>query len=156
LQVQIGSKAGFHGPYAVSKAALNTQAVQWHNELNGHDFTVVPLHPGWVATDMGHLAGKGAMSVQKSVEGALKITGGGKKEDGAIFFKFNWKLFHGRRGFNKQWRWEIRRGIMNHDTLSHFWAQEVEIFTRMDLVERRIEGLTVVLNYGAAEGYLWP
>jgi NAD(P)-dependent dehydrogenase (short-subunit alcohol dehydrogenase family) len=85
LQVQIGSKAVFHGPYTVSKAALNTQAVQWHNELNGHDFTVVPLHPGWVATDMGHLAGKGAMSVQKSAEGVLKITGGGKKKDSAIF-----------------------------------------------------------------------
>jgi NAD(P)-dependent dehydrogenase (short-subunit alcohol dehydrogenase family) len=86
---------GFFDPNAVRKAALNTQAVQWHNELNGHDFTVVPLHPGWVATDIGHLAGKEAMSVQKSVEGALKVTGYCKKEDCAIF------LFHGRRGFNK-------------------------------------------------------
>jgi len=33
LQLQASSKAGFHGPYAVSKAALNMLAVQWHNEL---------------------------------------------------------------------------------------------------------------------------
>jgi NAD(P)-dependent dehydrogenase (short-subunit alcohol dehydrogenase family) len=88
-------KVSFVDPYAVRKAALNTQAVQCHNELNGHDFTVVPLHPGLVVTDIGHLAGKEAMSVQKSVEGALKVTGYCKKEDCAIF------LFHGRRGFNK-------------------------------------------------------
>jgi hypothetical protein len=41
---------------------------------------------------------------------------------------------------------------MNHGTLSHFWAQEVEIFTWVDLVEWRTEGLTVVLNLWCCGG----
>jgi NAD(P)-dependent dehydrogenase (short-subunit alcohol dehydrogenase family) len=44
MELQIGSKVGFHGPYTVTKAAINMLAVQWHNELMDQGFTVVPLH----------------------------------------------------------------------------------------------------------------
>lgn len=92
LKLQLGSKFGLHGPYAVSKAALNMLAVQWHNELDGEEFTVVPLHPGWVATDMGNIAGSGAMSVEKSVSGILKVVEGLRKEDSGKFFDFDGEI----------------------------------------------------------------
>lgn len=64
---QLTLRMGLGGPYGVSKAACNMIAVQAHNDLNfggseEGEFIVVPLHPGWVATDMGKKVGDGGMS----------------------------------------------------------------------------------------------
>jgi len=48
---------------------------------------------------MGNLAVKAAMSVQKSVEGILKVIGDLKKEDSARFFDSMGRLFRGRQGY---------------------------------------------------------
>ncbi|KAK9319783.1 hypothetical protein V1517DRAFT_27765 [Lipomyces orientalis] len=46
--------AQFGAPYiyGASKSALNMAALYFHNELNSSGFTIVPLHPGVVLTDM--------------------------------------------------------------------------------------------------------
>jgi NAD(P)-dependent dehydrogenase (short-subunit alcohol dehydrogenase family) len=63
-------------------------AVQLHNELSEEGFTVVPIHPGWVATDMGNISGSGGMPVAKSASGILKVIGSLKPSDSATFY--NW------------------------------------------------------------------
>ncbi|PVH73909.1 NAD(P)-binding protein [Cadophora sp. DSE1049] len=88
-ELQRGSRIGFQGPYSVSKAGLNMLAVQYHNELQNQSFTVVPIHPGWVATDMGNIAGSGGMKVEDSVKGILQVVANLKVEDGAKFFKYD-------------------------------------------------------------------
>jgi hypothetical protein len=47
-------------------------AVQLDNELNDDGFAVIPIHPGWVATDMDNAFGEGAILVDESVAGMLK------------------------------------------------------------------------------------
>ena len=73
---QVGETWGLQGPYAVSKSAANMMAVQWHNELLKHTdakFTVVPIHPGWVDTDMGRTGGgTGGMKTIDSALGLIK------------------------------------------------------------------------------------
>ncbi len=90
LARQVNVKSGFVGPYAVSKAALNMVAVQLHNELHaGEGFTVVPIHPGWVATDMGRLSGDGGMPPEKSAAGILSVVQKLKLDDSATFFNYD-------------------------------------------------------------------
>lgn len=90
MERQVDAKRGFTGPYAVSKAACNMLAVQLHNELHeAEGFTVVTMHPGWIATDMGKLAGDGGMPVSKSAEGVLKVVESLKFEDSAKFLGFD-------------------------------------------------------------------
>lgn len=90
LTRQIDIKSGFKGPYSVTKAGVNMLAVQLHNELSkAEGFTVVPIHPGWVATDMG---GEGGMPVTKSVEGIKKVVLGLKLEDSAKFYNWDGSL----------------------------------------------------------------
>lgn len=87
---QVNAKSGFRGPYAVSKAALNMVAVQLHNELHESDgFTVVPIHPGWVATDMGRIAGDGGMPVAKSAAGILKVVEKLTPQNSATFYNYD-------------------------------------------------------------------
>lgn len=65
-------------------------AVQLHNELSmAEGFTVVPIHPGWVATDMG---GEGGMPVTKSVADIKKVVLGLKLEDSAKFYNWDGSL----------------------------------------------------------------
>lgn len=87
---QIGAKHGFRGPYAVSKAALNMIAVQLHNELHESDgFTVVPIHPGWVATDMGRISGDGGMPPAKSATEILNVVEKLTPQDSAKFYNYD-------------------------------------------------------------------
>ncbi|OAA79200.1 short chain dehydrogenase [Akanthomyces lecanii RCEF 1005] len=87
---QVNAKSGFKGPYAVSKAALNMVAVQLHNELHESDgFTVVPIHPGWVDTDMGRIAGDGGMPVAKSAAGILKVVEKLTPQNSATFYNYD-------------------------------------------------------------------
>jgi NAD(P)-dependent dehydrogenase (short-subunit alcohol dehydrogenase family) len=92
LSGQVNETFGLRGPYAVSKAAANMMMVQYHNELGGQGFTVVSVHPGWVATEMGNLAGEGGMSTETSVGYVLKIVNGLRKEDGAKYFNYDGSL----------------------------------------------------------------
>lgn len=86
LTKQVGESWGLRGPYATSKAAGNMLTVQYHNELHQDGFTVVAVHPGWVATDMGNVAGPGAMPATESVQKIMKIVDGLSRADGAKFF----------------------------------------------------------------------
>ncbi|KAN0061528.1 hypothetical protein ACQY0O_006375 [Thecaphora frezii] len=77
------------GPYPITKAALNMLAVQYHNELSKSEgFTVIPLHPGWVATDMGNQLGEGATPVCKSVSDIVGIIEGLTLEKSAHFLDY--------------------------------------------------------------------
>jgi NAD(P)-dependent dehydrogenase (short-subunit alcohol dehydrogenase family) len=89
LTGQVGEQWGLRGPYATSKAAGNMLTIQFHNELHGEGFTVVAIHPGWVATDMGNIAGPGAMPATESVQKIMGIVNGLEKADGAKFFNID-------------------------------------------------------------------
>jgi len=66
-------------------------AIQYHNELKDEGFTVVALHPGWVATDMGNKAGSGGMDVNVSAEKCLGVIEGLEQKDSAGFFNYEGK-----------------------------------------------------------------
>ncbi|EXJ63080.1 hypothetical protein A1O7_03525 [Cladophialophora yegresii CBS 114405] len=89
LTGQVGENWGLRGPYATSKAAGNMLTIQFHNELHEEGFTFVAIHPGWVATDMGNIAGPGAMPVTEAVQKIMKIVNGLEKADGATFFNID-------------------------------------------------------------------
>lgn len=90
MKLQIGAQAGFCGPYSVTKAACNMLAVQLHNELHASEgFTVAIVHPGWVATDMGNLAGDGGIPVSDSARGVLSVIAKLRPEDSATFFNYD-------------------------------------------------------------------
>ncbi|KAJ6779485.1 hypothetical protein PWT90_00791 [Aphanocladium album] len=92
LARQVNAKSGFKGPYAVSKAALNMVAVQLHNELHESDgFTVVPIHPGWVSTNMGRIAGDGGMPVSKSASGILSVIEKLTPQNSGTFYNYDGK-----------------------------------------------------------------
>ncbi|EPQ31666.1 uncharacterized protein PFL1_00999 [Pseudozyma flocculosa PF-1] len=79
----------FSGPYSITKAALNMMAVLLHNYLQKDGFTVIPIHPGWVDTDLGKLAGPGAMPISESVGGIAGVIEDLTPEKSAKFV--NWK-----------------------------------------------------------------
>lgn len=89
LTNQVGEKWGLRGPYATSKAAGNMLTIQFHNELHDEGYTVVAVHPGWVATEMGNLGGPGAMPASESVQKIMKIVNGLGRADGAKFFNID-------------------------------------------------------------------
>ncbi|KAJ7249388.1 hypothetical protein C8J57DRAFT_689101 [Mycena rebaudengoi] len=87
-QALLGS-FGLAGSYGVSKAACNMLVVQTHNELQKEGFTVVPIHPGWVATDMGIAHGPGGMPPATSAKAILDLVEGLTAKDSARFYKFD-------------------------------------------------------------------
>lgn len=92
---QVNNHFAFQGPYSVTKAANNMQAVQWHNELHDDGFTIIPLHPGWVATDMGNSVSgmdkvdNKPISVAESASGIINVIKNLKPEDSATFFSYD-------------------------------------------------------------------
>lgn len=95
-QQALPGSIGLAGCYGTSKAALNMLLVQFHNELQAEEprFTVVPIHPGWVATDMGnhpHLLalGSGGMPPATSAKGILKVVDELTPEMSATFYRFD-------------------------------------------------------------------
>lgn len=85
------NSTGLGGAYGVSKAACNMLAVQYHNELKAEQFTVVPIHPGWVATDMGNMHGDGGMPPAECAKQVLEVVDNLKLEDSATFFNYDGK-----------------------------------------------------------------
>ncbi|KAJ7824673.1 hypothetical protein B0H14DRAFT_3110900 [Mycena olivaceomarginata] len=85
-QQALPGSIGLAGCYGTSKAALNMLMVQFHNELQGEEprFTVVPIHPGWVATDMV----VGCLQ-QPSAKAILKLVDGLTPEQSATFYRFD-------------------------------------------------------------------
>ncbi len=59
--------------------------IQFHTELE-EGFTVVAIHPGWIATDMGNIAGPGAMPAIESVQKFMKVVDGLERTNGAKVF----------------------------------------------------------------------
>ncbi|KAJ7096083.1 hypothetical protein C8R44DRAFT_813140 [Mycena epipterygia] len=90
-QQALPGSIGLAGSYGVSKAALNMLAVQCHNELQHEEpkFTVVPIHPGWVATDMGNAHGSGGMPPATSAKAILKLVDDLTPKKSATFYKFD-------------------------------------------------------------------
>ncbi|KAJ7512368.1 hypothetical protein B0H11DRAFT_1950869 [Mycena galericulata] len=88
-QQALPGSTGLAGCYGVSKAALNMLAVQTHNELQKEAFTVVPIHPGWVATDMGNQHGVGGMPPETSAKAIVKLVAGLTPKESATFYKFD-------------------------------------------------------------------
>ncbi|KAK7038890.1 hypothetical protein VNI00_010524 [Paramarasmius palmivorus] len=98
-QKHASAEESYSGPYSVSKAAMNMLAVQYHNELNGYTkevderrFVVVPIHPGWMATDMGKKGGDGGQDPRISAKGIVGVVNGLKKEDSAVFYQWDGKV----------------------------------------------------------------
>ncbi|KAJ7715297.1 hypothetical protein DFH07DRAFT_862862 [Mycena maculata] len=88
-QQALPGSIGLAGSYGVSKAALNMLAVQTHNELQTEGFTVVPVHPGWVATDMGNIHGSGGMPPATSAKAIIQLVDGLTPEKSATFYRFD-------------------------------------------------------------------
>jgi len=58
--------------YSVSKAALNMLTSCWAAE--NPDIAFVPIHPGWVDTDGGRVAGdKPPVKPEESIKGVLSV-----------------------------------------------------------------------------------
>lgn len=57
--------------YRTSKTALNMAGVNLAHDLRDRGVTVLTLHPGWVATEMG--GGSAPLSVEESVSGMRRV-----------------------------------------------------------------------------------
>ena len=82
----VGDSSGGTYAYRASKAALNIISVQMAHDLRGQGITVLPIHPGWVATRM--TSNNGLIDVETSVAGMLSVL-----EEGA----------EGKRDLTKWW-----------------------------------------------------
>ncbi|KAJ7065979.1 hypothetical protein B0H15DRAFT_872502 [Mycena belliarum] len=91
-QQAMPGSGGLAGAYGVSKAALNMLAVQFHKELQKEGFTVVPVHPGWVATDMGNRHGTGGMPPATSAQAIAKLVDGLTAKESTTFYQWDGKV----------------------------------------------------------------
>lgn len=69
-------------------------AVQYHNELHEEGFTVHPIHPGWVATDMGlendvPADGPKPISVETSSKGIVEVVAQLTPEKSSTFYQYD-------------------------------------------------------------------
>ena len=67
----VSANSGGHELYRASKAALNSLARGLWSEMRGRNLTMVSLHPGWVATDMG--GSTAPVSVKDSAYGIVQV-----------------------------------------------------------------------------------
>ncbi|CAD6884860.1 unnamed protein product [Tilletia controversa] len=74
LATKTDDPAAFMGSYSVAKAALNMAVRKLANELNSNEkasFSVLSLHPGWVATDMG--GAQAPLTAEDSAKGLISV-----------------------------------------------------------------------------------
>jgi NAD(P)-dependent dehydrogenase (short-subunit alcohol dehydrogenase family) len=79
----VALNTGGHELYRASKAALNSLTRGLWTELSGRNLTVVTLHPGWVATDMG--GSSAPVTVEQSAAGIVGVI---EKQAGAHQHRF--------------------------------------------------------------------
>lgn len=85
----MGSTAGNNGGYFAyrsSKAALNNAMRSMSLALKGDDVIVVPIHPGWVQTDMG--GPNAPLKPPESVSGMRQVIAGLKLSDSGRFLDY--------------------------------------------------------------------
>ncbi len=84
---QMGSNAGSGGgmlAYRSSKAALNKLMSSLALDWKADGISVIPMHPGWVRTDMG--GPNATLSPEESVAGMRKVIDGLSLESSGRFF----------------------------------------------------------------------
>lgn len=72
--------------YRASKSALNQLTKSFANEEK--DIVFIPLHPGWVDTDMGSGLGKPPLTPAQSISSMRKVISSSKAEHSAVFVDF--------------------------------------------------------------------
>jgi NAD(P)-dependent dehydrogenase (short-subunit alcohol dehydrogenase family) len=77
---------GYYG-YRESKAALNMFMRSLAAELRPEKFICIPIHPGWVKTDMG--GANAQLTVEESVTGIRKVVDGLKLADSGKFWSYD-------------------------------------------------------------------
>ncbi|KAI8824546.1 toxin biosynthesis ketoreductase [Fimicolochytrium jonesii] len=81
--------------YNLSKLAARYTAMEIARDLKGEEFTVIPIHPGWVATEMGNKGAKlfdleqAPVSILESAGGIIKTIEAATTQDSGRFL--NWK-----------------------------------------------------------------
>jgi len=70
---------GAQASYRISKVAVNMLTSCWAIEVP--DIAFIPIHPGWVDTDMGRLGGTPAVKPHESAKGVLNVTEKSTLED---------------------------------------------------------------------------
>lgn len=82
------TSGGAYG-YRISKTALNQASKNMSFDLLPRGILCIPLHPGWVKTDMG--GSNALITTQESVSGILSVLENLKKETTGRFMRFDGK-----------------------------------------------------------------
>lgn len=93
LSSQLGSMgrntSGKIYPYRASKAAANALMRSMAVDLKGKGIIAVPIHPGWVRTEMG--GPEADIDPDTSVRGVKAVIGGLTLDDSGVFFDYEGK-----------------------------------------------------------------
>ncbi|KAK4055889.1 chloride channel [Microbotryomycetes sp. JL221] len=73
--------------YSISKTAVNSYARRLSDALKAEGFTIIPLSPGYVMTDMN--AGQGAITVQEAADSAVKVFLSATPQDNMKFLSYD-------------------------------------------------------------------
>ncbi len=85
----IGDASGGYYTYRSTKAGANMVMKALANDLSAEGIVVLPVHPGWVKTDMG---GSGAMiEASESVAGLRAVLDAATPESTGRFYRFDGK-----------------------------------------------------------------
>ncbi|KAI9288248.1 4-dihydrotrisporin dehydrogenase [Umbelopsis sp. AD052] len=87
--VGLTTYAGTMAPYNVSKAAVNMYIKELSEDLKADKFTILAIHPGWVATDMG--GASAPLKAPESISGMLKVFDQATAEDTGSFKDYSGK-----------------------------------------------------------------